>query len=514
MLSPVAENSRSARWSRPGWCGKPSSRRKKSGPAAPARPAARRCHPASPAPAPLVVGTAGVRRHQAAVEQGQERLQFVPLRVVDRVTRGDRQLGRPPGRRAGHAAERAEGGVDGVHRERLLETLYRDDGGIPGSANSALRNSNRVGDWTSASCRSVMCTRQSRGRPGSPAGTRLVAAAPARPGVSELAGGGGHWLGGQAGEAACFGGADLDQAGLAAGRVVVCGGGQLAGVVPGCGLAGGRAADVWAGRCRACGGDGQQGVGAHGQHGVAVEGLPGPDLMLVEADLVFSLLEAFFHRPSFPCDPDQGGQGHRAALRGVAEVEGQVFGVGQAAAYQDPVRGLGGAGPGPFVVAVTFAAAPARAGLPRRARDHGGHGGYGRLPAGRQRDGEVHRHCQHVSLAGLLAGFPQFRAAAVYFVAGHPRERDPGVCRAGNHLRAQGRLGGERRLLRHVRLLPPRLADAPGFGQVEPEIGQYVGAGGDVGGEHHRLAVLHLPGDPGMLPGHAGGPLLQLGGLV
>jgi hypothetical protein len=85
-----------------------------------------------------------------------------------------------------------------------------------------------------------------------------------------------------------------------------------------------------------------------------------------------------------------------------------------------------------------------------------------------------------------------------------------------NHLRAEGRLGGERRLLRHVRLLPPRLAGAPGFGQVEPEIGQHVGAGGDVGGEHHRLAVLHLPGDPGMLPGHAGrgGPLLQLGGLV
>ena len=66
-----------------------------------------------------------------------------------------------------------------------------------------------------------------------PAATGLVAAAPARPGVSELAGGGGHGLGGQVGEAACFGGADLDQAGLAAGRVVVCGGGQLAGVEEG-----------------------------------------------------------------------------------------------------------------------------------------------------------------------------------------------------------------------------------------------------------------------------------------
>jgi hypothetical protein len=49
----------------------------------------------------------------------------------------------------------------------------------------------------------------------------------------------------------------------------------------------------WAGRCRTCGGDGEQGVGAHGQHRVPVEGLPGPDLVLVEADLAFSLLEAF-----------------------------------------------------------------------------------------------------------------------------------------------------------------------------------------------------------------------------
>jgi hypothetical protein len=30
---------------------------------------------------------------------------------------------------------------------------------------------------------------------------------------------------------------------------------------------------------------------------VPVEGLPGPDLVLVEADLAFSLLEAFFNRP-------------------------------------------------------------------------------------------------------------------------------------------------------------------------------------------------------------------------
>ena len=43
-----------------------------------------------------------------------------------------------------------------------------------------------------------------------------------------------------------------------------------------------------------------------------------------------------------------------------------------------------------------------------------------------------------------------------------------------------------------------------------------MGAGGDVGGEHHGLAVLHLPGDPGMLAGHAHRPVafLQLRGLI
>ena len=30
-----------------------------------------------------------------------------------------------------------------------------------------------------------------------------------------------------------------------------------------------------------------------------------------------------------------------------------------------------------------------------------------------------------------------------------------------------------------------------------------MGAGGDVGGEHDGLAVLHLPGDLGMLPAHS-----------
>jgi hypothetical protein len=57
---------------------------------------------------------------------------------------------------------------------------------------------------------------------------------------------------------------------------------------------------------------------------------------------------------------------------------------------------------------------------------------------------------------------------------------------------------------------------APLFRQVEPEAEQGMGAGGDVGGEHHGPAVLHLPGDPGTLAGHAQRPVafLQLRGLI
>jgi len=49
-----------------------------------------------------------------------------------------------------------------------------------------------------------------------------------------------------------------------------------------------------------------------------------------------------------------------------------------------------------------------------------------------------------------------------------------------------------------------------------PRVGLVVNAASSGTCALSRLAVLHLPGDPGMLPGHAGrgGPLLQLGGLV
>ena len=90
-----------------------------------------------------------------------------------------------------------------------------------------------------------------------------------------------------------LGGADLDQTGVTAGGLVIRADGQFPGVAPGCG-------SICRGRGRAGGGDGQQRLGAHRQDGVPAEGGPQPDLVLVKPGLPFSLLVAFFHRPSLP----------------------------------------------------------------------------------------------------------------------------------------------------------------------------------------------------------------------
>ncbi len=127
------------------------------------------------------------------------------------------------------------------------------------------------------------------------AGAGLVPAPPSGPGVAVLAGGTAGRLGGQVQQAAGFGHADLDHARVP-GRGLIRGCGKDPGVGPAgrlggraghgrvCGLRGG------GGRFRAGGCDGEQCERAHGQHGVAVEGVPEPDLMLVEAGLPFCLL--------------------------------------------------------------------------------------------------------------------------------------------------------------------------------------------------------------------------------
>jgi len=79
----------------------------------------------------------------------------------------------------------------------------------------------------------------------------------------------------------------LTRPGSSPGGLVIGAGGQLAGVAPGCGLPGADGGRIAAGQRWLGGGDGQQGLGAHGQDGVAVEGVPQPDLVLVQAGLAF-----------------------------------------------------------------------------------------------------------------------------------------------------------------------------------------------------------------------------------
>ena len=72
-----------------------------------------------------------------------------------------------------------------------------------------------------------------------PSGAGLVASPPSGPGVAQVAGGAAHGRGGEAGQAAGLGDADLDQAGVVAGGLVIRAGWKFPGVAPGCRLPGG-----------------------------------------------------------------------------------------------------------------------------------------------------------------------------------------------------------------------------------------------------------------------------------
>src|SRR5439155_19136042 len=67
------------------------------------------------------------------------------------------------------------------------------------------------------------------------------------------------------------------------------------------------------------GDDGQDGVREHDQGGVPVPRVPPSNLMLIEADGAFRVLETALHRPAGAGDAYQSGQSH--ALRAVAAVE-------------------------------------------------------------------------------------------------------------------------------------------------------------------------------------------------
>jgi hypothetical protein len=122
----------------------------------------------------------------------------------------------------------------------------------------------------------------------------------------------GRWRGGQAEQAAGFGDADFDHAGI--GRwLVIWNAGRGSGVAPGIGLAVRAVAGVVV---RAGGGDDEQGQGAHGQHGVAWKewrGGGGPSPLVVAVALA-----ALAAGPGLPAAgrDDPGQPGHRRPAAG------------------------------------------------------------------------------------------------------------------------------------------------------------------------------------------------------
>jgi hypothetical protein len=124
------------------------------------------------------------------------------------------------------------------------------------------------------------------------------------------------------------------------------------------------------------GGDrGQDRRGEHDQGGVAVPGVPASDLVLVEADGAFRVLEAGFHCPADASDTHERGQADPG--RCVAAVE-REFTVADTAADEQPVETGGLIGwwedrdPGPVVVAAAFRAVAGAVSVPGFAAQGGG----------------------------------------------------------------------------------------------------------------------------------------------
>ena len=58
-------------------------------------------------------------------------------------------------------------------------------------------------------------------------------------------------------------------------------------------------------------------------------------------------------------------------------------------------------------------------------------------------------------------------------------------------------------ILRHTRRLTPVFVRGPTLGQIQPLVHQCPSQRADIGQEHPRLAVGHLPQPPAVLPGHS-----------
>ena len=131
---------------------------------------------------------------------------------------------------------------------------------------------------------------------------------------------------------------------------------------------------------------------------------------------------------------------------------------------------------------------------------------------------EVAADLQDVAVAGLLHRGAQIRAAAVDLVAGDVAERHPGGDRAVKHLHRQIALGHHHPgpLRRHPGLGAAGRVQRERLRQIQLDVDQRLPARGHIPRVHRHLAVLHLPGHPGVLPRHPHGvaALLDVAGLV
>jgi hypothetical protein len=153
--------------------------------------------------------------------------------------------------------------------------------------------------------------------------------------------------------------------------------------------------------------------------------------------------------------------------------------------------------------------------LPRPGRQAGGQF-IDPPPALADRDAPVAGDGQHVADFPVLKGAAQGWVGAVDLVAGDPARGDAGVQGGGDHVRGQGRLGGEADVRRDAGGGAPVGVVHPPLGQVQGPVDQGVPGRRGVGQVHRDLGVLHPSGGPGVLTLHTHGLVaaLEVAGLV
>ncbi len=223
---------------------------------------------------------------------------------------------------------------------------------------------------------------------------------------------------------------------------------------------------------------------------------------------------ADFYWPSAACDGDEIGHGRGPAFRRLAQVERVLVLVPvREAADQQELPRVRSPGERPVAVAGALRPVPARPPLENGAV-------YCLVSADDRVLGEgdavVAGDDDDVGQAEDPERGPELPAPAVHLVGGRPRDPEPGRYQAFRLRDGQLRLRGERQLLRDPGLLPPLRVRRPAVRHVHIKIHPRLPERGDQGREHPGHAVLHLPGDPGVLRGDArrASSLPQVSGLV